>query len=214
MTGVKTFDSRKRVSVGNRRARFDQGTMSYVFRGDLGKLWMMSHQRKAYWEFDTPLRLEDLVPADSRSLFAKGKQAAVTLVEVTATDDVKTFGAWQATRWEVEVLQPMLSTTRAVNLWLDTDPEMDLAPYLELRRNLSALFFLDDEWVTKVLALGGLTVFEEQKTESRHRTEVSTLILVSQKEEDVAAAHYSIPDGYVREDFDFGAVFAIEESVE
>lgn len=207
----RTSDLQRTIYVGDRRARSDDGSMSYIFRADLGKLWVVFHQRKTYWEFDTPVQVKNLVSDESRPLLAEGQRMGAALVEISATHDRKTYGDWQAKRWKIEVLQPLLHMSRTVDLWLHTDPELHLAPYRELQKNASALLVLDEEWTAEVLELEGLTILKDERTELDKRTERSTTTLVSHREEDVADTYYSVPDGYVREDFDFGAVLGGKE---
>lgn len=214
MREVKVSDSRRTTFVGQGRARSDNEMTSYVFRADLGKLWVLFHHRRAYWEFDTPVRLEDLVPEEARSLFAKGKKGGAALVEMTETDEAKRVGMWRAKRWKVEVLQPLIRVSRTQDLWLDTDSGIDLSSYRELKRNAAALSVLDEEWIAEILALDGLAVLTEEKTEFPNRTEESTITLVSHTEKDVDDSYYGVPDGYVPEEFDAGALFAVAEPVE
>jgi len=210
----RASDFRTTIYVGEGRARSDSGSTSYILRTDLGKLWVVFHQRKKYWEFDTPVQVKNLVPDESRPLLAEGQRMGAALVEISATDDRKTHGGWQAKRWKIEVVQPLLHVSRTIDLWLHTDPEIHLAPYQELRKGVSALGILDEEWTTEILNLEGLKILADERTEFGKRTEHSTTTLVSHREEDMAEVYYSIPDGYAREAFDLGLVLGHEEPSE
>lgn len=210
----RASDFRTTIYVGERRARSDDDSTSYILRADLGKLWLVFHQRKTYWEFDIPVQVDDLVPDESRSLLVEGRRMGAALVEISATQDMKTYGDWRAQRWKIEVLQPLLHVSRTVDLWLHTDPELHLAPYRELRKNAMALGILDEDWTTEILKLGGLTILRDERTEFERRTKHFTTTLVSHREEDIAEDYYSIPDGYAREAFDLGLILGHEEPAE
>jgi len=201
--------SRTTVLVGKTGARLDMGSRSYIFRSDLGKLWRVFHDRKTYWDLDVPVRLEDLVSGEARDLLAIGRKAMASLVEVSPTDEIRSFGAWEARNWKVKVFQPALNVKYEIDIWLHTDTDADLSSYQELRRNSYALNVFEGEWLLKTLALEGLPIRVEEKRTGQTREEVRTKTLVSLREVEVDPAEYSVPEEFTREKYEFEKEFRI-----
>lgn len=200
---------RQTISTGKSRGRLDDGGTSYVLRADLGKLWLLFHNDKTYWEFDTPVRLEAEVPEASRSVLEKSEGMSAAAVEVSATGEVETIRSWQARKWRVAVEQPLMGIHRDLEIWLETD--LDPAVYRELRRGVAAFNVLDRGWLGEVFALEGIVVEYEEKSEARTWSQVVTQRLLSLREEEPGDDFYSVPRGYERKEFRLDSVFSVAE---
>jgi len=209
-----TENSRTTVLVGKNGARLDMGSTSYIFRSDLGKLWRLFYDRRTYWEFDVPVRLEDLVSGEARDLLATGRKAMTPFVEMSPTDEIRSFGAWEAHNWKVNVLQPALNVKQEIDIWIHADINADLSSYQELRRNIYALNVFDGKWLLKTLELEGLIVRVEETRTNRTREEVRTKTLVSVREVEIDPAEYSVPEEFTREKYEFEKEFRIMTPVE
>ena len=173
-----------KVWINGDMLRRDEGSdTSYILRIDRGKLYILNHGDKTYSE----LAVADLL----KTVFPPQAQLAV---KVTATNDTKKVGTWNARKYKVDIKNPM-------GLHLDTTiwASKDVASYQAYNRLASSLAALQPgaaDWARKLETIEGFPVLQEADVEmggSRFKTREE---LVSVETLEAPAGAYDIPKGY------------------
>jgi hypothetical protein len=171
------------IGGGDKLRRDEGGDTSYILRIDRGKLYILNHPEKTYSE----LAVADLLKIAS-------PPAAQLSVKVTATNDTKKVGTWNARKYKVDIKNPM-------GLHLDTTiwASKDVASYQAYNRLASSLAALQPgaaDWARKLETIEGFPVLQEADVEmggSRFKTREE---LVSVETLEAPAGAYEIPKGY------------------
>lgn len=173
-----------KVWISGDKLRRDEGReTSYILRTDRGKLYILNHPEKTYSE----LAVADLLRIAS-------PPEAQLAVKVTATNDTKKVGTWNARKYKVDIRNPM-------GLHLDTTiwASKDVASYQAYNRLASSLASLQPgaaDWARKLETIDGFPVLQEADVEmggSRFKTREE---LVSVEMLEAPAGAYDVPAGY------------------
>lgn len=171
------------IGAGDKLRRDEGGDTSYILRLDRGKLYILNHPEKTYSE----LAVADLLKV------ASPPEAQLT-VKVTATNDTRKVGSWNARKYKVDIKNPM-------GLHLDTTiwASKDVASYQAYNRLASSLAALQPgavDWARKLETIEGFPVVQEANVEmggSRFKTREE---LVSVETSEAPAGAYEVPKGY------------------
>lgn len=173
-----------KVWIGGDKLRRDEGTdISYILRIDRGKLYILNHPDKTYSE----LAVADLLK------IASPPEAQLS-VKVTATNETKKVGIWNARKYKVDIRNP-------TGLHLDTTiwASKDVASYQAYNRLASSLAALQPgaaDWARQLETIEGFPVLQEAAVEmggSRFKTREE---LVSVETLEAPAGAYEVPKGY------------------
>lgn len=168
---------------GDRLRRDEGGDTSYILRIDKGKLYILNHPEKTYSELALGDLQKVVSPADAQ-----------LSVQVTATNDTKKIGSWNARKYKVAISNPAglrLDTT----IWASKDV-VSYQAYNRLAASLAALQPGAGEWARKLETIEGFPVLQEADVNmgsSRFRTREE---LVSVETLEAPAGAYDVPAGY------------------
>jgi Domain of unknown function (DUF4412) len=164
--------------------RRDEGDTTYILRLDRGKLYVINHADKTYSELALPI--------DPRKINAPPEMQV--RAQVTATDETRKIGSWNARRYKVDITNPAglrLETT----FWASKDIAAHPA-VTRLNASIAALQPGSADWSLKLGQIEGFPVLQEADVtmgNSRFKTR-EELIAVETK--DAPAGAYDPPAGY------------------
>src|SRR3954447_19725186 len=171
------------IWVAADKLRHDEGETSTIVRLDRGKVYLLNHGDKTYAEIAAP-DVQKLAPA---------AEAAIK-VTVTATEEKKKVGTWNARKYKVDILSPdgvHLDTT----IWASKDVASHQA-YGKLAAVLAALQPGSSEWARQMQTIEGFPVLQESDVAmggSKFKTREE---LASVETKDAPAGTYEPPAGY------------------
>ncbi|HSS76685.1 MAG TPA: DUF4412 domain-containing protein [Thermoanaerobaculia bacterium] len=171
------------IWVAADKLRRDEGETSSIVRLDRGKVYLLNHGDKTYVEIAAP-DVQKLAPP---------AEAAIK-VQITATEEKKKVGEWNARRYKVDISSPdgvHLDTT----IWASKDVASHQA-YGKLAAVLAALQPGSAEWARQMQQIEGFPVLQEADVAmggSRFKTREE---LVTVETKDAPAGTYEPPAGY------------------
>lgn len=168
---------------GDKLRRDEGGDTSYILRIDRGKLYIINHPEKTYSELTVADLLKVTSPPETQ-----------LSVKVTATNETRKVGTWNARKYKVDIKNP-------TGLHLDTTiwASKDVASYQAYNRLASSLAALQPgavDWARKLETIEGFPVLQEADVEmggSRFKTREE---LVSVETLQAPAEAYEVPKGY------------------
>jgi hypothetical protein len=171
-----------KIWIGGDKLRREEGDTSYILRLDRGKLYIVNHAAKTYTEL--------AVPGDLPQTAVPGTELKV---QVTATNETKKIGNWNARKYKVDLSNPGLHLDTTI--WASRDIASYQA-YGRLAASLAALQPGGADWARKMEQIEGFPVLQEADVNmggSRFRTREE---LVAVETRDAPAEAYEPPAGY------------------
>lgn len=190
--------------IGDKKMRMDQGSSSTVVRLDAGKMFIIDHKDKTYTEVDLPVDISSLLPPGMADQMLSMMKFDVT---VTATDETKKVGEWNAKRYDLKMTSSMMSMESI--LWASTETAVDLEEYFSLFSKVMSLQPGMDGMMEQMRQVDGYVVSQESKMSMKlmgETTVESTEVVTSIEEMDPPAGIYDPPSDYKREEFDYMAM--------
>jgi hypothetical protein len=181
-----------KIWIDGDKLRRDEGESSYVLRLDRGKLYVINHLDKTYSTLSVPGDLQKIA-----------SPAAMQLkVQVTATNETKKVGSWNARKYKVDI-------SNAAGLRLDTTiwASKEVASYQSYNRLAASLAALQPgagDWSRQLETIEGFPVVQEAEVQmggSRFKTREE---LVSVGTQEAPAGAYEPPAGYTAQAFGEG----------
>ena len=181
-----------KIWIDGDKLRRDEGESSYVLRLDRGKLYVINHVEKTYSTLSVPGDLQKIVSPLAMQL----------KVQVTATNETKKVGSWNARKYKVDI-------SNAAGLRLDTTiwASKDVASYQAYNRLAASLAALQPgaaDWSRPLETIEGFPVVQEADVQmggSRFKTREE---LVSVETQEAPAGAYEPPAGYTAQAFGEG----------
>ena len=133
-TEVPAQDVTQTIWIGKDRVRMDGDEMSFLYRGDQKKLYMIHPAEKTYNTLDLPIDITKYVPPEIAAMMEKMKVTA----KVTPTDETRKIGDWNAKKYTFS-MQMMMGAGSTQDIWTTKDITMDASAYLEMQRMLAEL---------------------------------------------------------------------------
>ncbi len=210
----RVTEFRRTVSIGAKAARMDDEVKSgevsiyvvesYLLRPDLGKLFLLHHRAKAYRVVELPIELEAYIPEECQDIWPEIARLDSLDMELTDTEEERTFGTWRARLWRANVVFPVRGTSEKYEFWVSTELDFDPGAYKDLMRNFYAIEPTERKWRDEILALEGVVIHAEARRGSGQATKRnSTIQLMSIGEKEVEPGYYEVPEDYREVPFRF-----------
>lgn len=175
-----------KIWISGDKLRREEGDTSYILRLDRGKLYVVNHVAKTYTE---------LAVAELQQMAPPGAELKV---QVTATNETKKIGNWNARKYKVDLSNPGLHLDTTI--WASRDIASYEA-YSRLAASLAAMQPGGAEWARKLGQIEGFPVLQEADVNmggSRFRTREE---LVAVETRDAPAGAYEPPADYTARPF-------------
>jgi hypothetical protein len=172
----------------------DDTTM--IVRLDQKKAYVVEHGEKSYSELDLPIDPAKLMPPGMAEQMAQFMKFDVT---VTATDESKQIGEWQARRFNVDINGPMMQAK--IVAWATTEIDIDISAAKEMSTQLLLLQPGMEPMAREMKKIEGFQIASESVTSAMGaeiKTNTKTLSIVK---EDPPAGTYEVPAGYTHKEF-------------
>jgi len=189
--------------IGNKKLRMDQGSSSTIVDVGAGKMMLLDHDDKTYTEVDLPVDLAALMPPGMAEQMMAMLKFDVT---VTASDETKKVGEWNAKRYDLKMTSAMMSLDTVI--WASTETPIDQAAFFDLFSVVMSLQPGMDSMMEQMRQIDGYVVSQEAAMSMKFAGETtvgSTDVVTSIAMVDAPAGTYDPPADYAKEEFDFMA---------
>ena len=189
--------------IGDKKLRMDQGSSSTIVKTDVGKMMLIDHDDKTYTEVDLPVDLAALMPPGMAEQMMAMLKFDVT---VTASDETKKVGEWNAKRYDLKMTSAMMSLETVI--WASTETPIDDEAFFDLFSVVMSLQPGMDSMLEQMREIDGYVVSQEAIMSMKMMGETtigSSDVVKSIEKADAPAGTYEPPAGYVKEEFDFMA---------
>lgn len=183
--------------LGKDRIRRDDGRTAAILRRDQKRLLLVNHEDKTYTGVDLPIDFDAQIPEEFRQAAEMWKMTA----KVTATDQRKKIGDWNARLYTVELTNAMGLAIRT-ELWASRDLAIDYDDFKELSLALAELQPGGGATAEELAKIDGFPVLQQISVDMSGEAMESTERLVSVEERDPPAGVYDPPAGYNAKEFD------------
>ena len=190
--------------IGDKKMRMDQGSSSTIVQMDAAKMFMIKHDDKTYTEVDLPVDISSLLPP------GMGEQMMAMMkfdVTVTASDETKKVGEWDAKRYDLKMTSSMMTMDSV--LWASTETSINLAEYFDLFSEVMSLQPGMASMMEQMRQIDGYVVSQEATMSMKFGGETtvgSTDVVTSIEKVAAPVGTYHPPADYTREDFDYMAM--------
>jgi hypothetical protein len=190
-------DVTQTIWIGKDRVRMDGDEMSFLYRGDQKKLYVIHPTEKTYSTLDLPIDLAKYVPPEVAPMIEKMKVTA----KVTPTDETRKIGDWNAKKYTFS-MQMMMGAGSTQDIWTTKDITMDASAYLEMQRMLAELIPGGASVIDEMKKMDGVPVLSEKtrKVMGASVKERDELVSVAQK--DAPAGTFEMSKEYTEKPFD------------
>ena len=189
--------------IGNKKLRMDQGSSSTIVDVGAGKMMLLDHDDKTYTEVDLPVDLAALMPPGMAEQMMAMLKFDVT---VTASDETKKVGEWNAKRYDLKMTSAMMSLDTVI--WASTETPIDQAAFFDLFSVVMSLQPGMDSMMEQMRQIDGYVVSQEAAMSMKFAGETtvgSTDVVTSIAMVYAPAGTYDPPADYAKEEFDFMA---------
>ena len=189
--------------IGDKKLRMDQGSSSTIVQVGAGKMVLIDHDDKTYTEVDLPVDLASLMPPGMAEQMLAMLKFDVT---VTASDETKKVGEWNAKRYDMKMTSAMMSLDTVI--WASTQTPIDHSAFFDLFSVVMSLQPGMDSMMEQMRQIDGYVVSQEGTMSMKFMGETtvgSSDVVKSIEKVDAPAGNYEPPDGYAKEEFDFMA---------
>jgi len=183
--------------VGEEKLRLDQGSTSTIVLMDDKKMFIINHDDKRYTEVDLPIDIASLLPPGMAEQMMAMLEFDVT---VTASDETKKVGEWNAKRYDMKMTSAMMSMDSV--LWASTETPVNFADYFDLYSEVMSLQPGMDSMMEQMRRIDGYVVSRQGTMSMKFmgETTVGSSDEVKSIEELAApAGTYDPPTDYTRE---------------
>ncbi len=142
--------------LGDRKMRMDQGSTSTVVLLDEKKMYIINHNDSTYAVVDLSVDLNTLLPPGMADQMMKMMQFDVT---VTATDETKKIGEWNARRYDMKMTSKMMNMDSV--LWASKDTPVDVEQWVDLYGEVMRLQPGMQAMIDKIATIDGFIVAQE-----------------------------------------------------
>jgi hypothetical protein len=176
-----------KIWIDGEKLRRDEGDTSYILRLDRNKLYVVSHSDRSYRELGLPIDPQKI-----------GGPAGVQMkVQVTATQEAKKIGSWNARKFKVDISSPQ-------GLHIDTTiwASKDVASYQAFNRMAASIAALQpgsSDWARQLEQVEGFPVLQEANVNMGGTRFKTVEELVSVQAQQAPAGAYEIPAGYAKQ---------------
>lgn len=192
--------------VGSNRCRLDEAeAASLIYRGDLGKVFLVDHGDQTFSELAVPVRIEDYLNARQIALLAETAALTDPAVEVTSAPTTEKRDGWTVRRSDVTVEVPGAGYRIEVTTWNTIGLAVDPGACRALVASYRELDIGRRRWAARLTDLPGYPVVERETLVFPDRRVETTNELRSVEEIDPGSAVYEVPAGYRRVAVDFPA---------
>jgi len=187
--------------IGDGKLRMDQGSTSTIVNLESEKMIIANHDEKVYNEIDLPVDLASMMPP------GMGEQMMAMMnfdVTVTPSDETKKVGQWNAKRYDMTMVSPMMSMTSV--LWASEETPVDFDSYFDLYSSVVSLQPGMDSMIQEMRKIDGYIVDQNvtMTMKMMGETTIGSKETVTAIEElDAPAGTYAPPAGYERQEFDY-----------
>ncbi len=189
--------------IGTKKLRMDQGSSSTIVDVEAGKMMLLDHDDKTYTEVDLPVDLAALMPPGMAEQMMAMLKFDVT---VTASEETKKVGEWNAKRYDLKMTSAMMSLDTVI--WASTETPIDHEAFFNLFSVVMSLQPGMDSMLEKMRQIDGYVVSQEAAMSMKFMGETtvgSTDVVTSIEKVDAPAGIYDPPADYAKEEFDFMA---------
>jgi len=189
--------------IGTKKLRMDQGSTSTIVQIESGKMILLDHDDKTYTEVNLPVDLAALMPPGMAEQMMAMLKFDVT---VTASDETKKVGEWNAKRYDLKMTSAMMTLDTVI--WASTETPIDDEAFFDLFSVVMSLQPGMDSMLEQMRQIDGYVVSQEGTMSMKFMgdTTVGSIDVVKSIENVGApAGTYDPPAGYVKEEFDFMA---------
>ena len=194
-------DKTIRFWIAGDRVLRDDGESAFLYRGDLGKLYLIDHEAKSYSALALPVDVLALIPAEMRGQMEGFLQQMAMTATVTPTDERKEINGWSARRYDVHMANAMGMTVDST-VWATEEVAADLEAFRGLYAAMGALQPGGASAVDELLKVRGVPVLSETTVAGMGGSFGSKEELVSAEQEAAPAGTYEVPAGYAEKQFD------------
>jgi hypothetical protein len=187
--------------VGDKKMRMDQGSTSTIVQMEAMKMFMINHDDKSYTEVDLPVDIASLMPPGMAEQMMAMLKFDVT---VTASDETKKVGEWNAKRYDMKMTSAMMSMDSV--LWASTETPINFADYFDLFSKVMSLQPGMASMLEQMRQIDGYVVSQQGTMSMKFMGETtvgSSDVVKSIEELDAPAGTYAPPADYTRKEFDY-----------
>lgn len=188
-------DGKVEVWIGKDHVSRSDGRTTVVYLGAEKRLLVVNHPTKSYSYIDLPVDFAKLMPKGMEEMAEMMKMTA----EVTATDETRKIGDWNAHRYDLTMTNAMglaIETT----MWTTRDIAIDYDAYEELSRQMLMLQPGGSSIVEQLSTVDGFPVEQTTKIDLGGTSFETREELVSVEEKAAPAGTYGVPEGYAEKD--------------
>jgi hypothetical protein len=194
---VPAKDGTETVWMGKDRMRMDDGEQITIVRLDLKKAWFLDPATKVASAIDLPFDMKKYMPAEMAPMMEQ--MMASLKPTVTATEETKKFGIWNARKYTLTMGGPANATT---TIWASKDVDVSAADYKGLMGVTMSTMPGGAAIAAEMQKIEGATVYEERVQKVMGATMRTTSELTGVERKDPAEGWYDLPKGYTEKPFD------------
>ena len=192
------------VSEG-KSCMIDAEGKSYIYHAADNMFYMVDPSKKTYSQMkaDFSGAVDDAVGEDNTEEAEKMKAMANQMmgsmkVTVTPTEETKTIGDWQATKYVMEISMPMGKT--ATEIWSTEDVEIDYEAFKSVANGSMAIMPGYDKILEEMQKIKGIPVYSVTEMSMMGATMKSTMEVIDLSDADAPAGTFDVPEGYKKVD--------------
>ncbi len=185
--------------MGKNRFRNDvtEG-QTVIMRADQKKMYMLSHNEKAYNVVDLPFDPNKMIPSEDKEMAGQMMQMFKMTCTVTDTGETKKIGQWKCNKY-LMVMQGMMGAS--TEMWTTKDIKIDYSAYETFADTIMGMNPMFKDMLEEMKKVQGLKVYSVTTVNMMGAKLKTTEELVEVSERAAPAGTYDVPSGYKKVDF-------------
>ncbi len=182
---------------------------SYIYHVADNMFYMVDHSKKTYSQLETDFSksVDEAVgeaegggkseQAEMMKAMAEQMKASMK-VTVTPTEETKTFGDWNATKYIMEMSMPMGKTT--TEMWSTEDMKIDYDAFKSVANGAMAMMPGYEKVLAEMQKVKGIPVYSVTEMSMMGAAMKSTMEVIELSDADAPAGTFDVPEGYKKVD--------------
>ncbi len=174
---------------------------STLYRADKGAIYIIDHGDKSYAEVPLNWLRDAMEEAEESEMSEQIKMMSAMMkfkVTVTPTEETKTIGDWEATKYDVAIDMGMGQMKQET--WADPDLNIDFSAYMAMGNAIMTQFNGFEESLEEMKKIKGMPVLTSTEVMMMGTAMKSSVALLEFADKDAPEGIYDIPEGYEKTD--------------
>lgn len=189
------------IWVGESRLREDRRNRSMIVDRSAGKMYVIKHADKTYYEIDLPIDFESMVPPEMIVQWRTVLKAGQPKITIEPSSETGTVRGHDVKKWVAVVTSPA-GTSTTMTLWTTLDPGFDVEEYKALMQEILALQPNSAEWIRELYdTVEGYPVRMLRSASTPDGEKVWTEEMISVEEKTAPQGAWLPAEGYTEVEF-------------